>query len=137
MRHYAHHIGDYRAAAAHLSFIEDAAYRRLLDAYYLSEKPLPLDPIAVQRLAGARTKEERAAVMAVLGEFFTEGVTGWHQARADRELAAYQVRVDIARRNGTKSGGRPKPTGNPSGNRHGYPVGSDTEPKTGTNGTRR
>ena len=50
MRHFPHHIGDYAAATAHLSFMEDAAYHRLLRRYYQDEKPLPADLAAVQRL---------------------------------------------------------------------------------------
>ena len=120
MRHFAHNIGDYAAATAHLSFIEDAAYHRLLRRYYQDEKPLPTALTDCQRLVGARTKEEREAVRVVLEEFFTLQADGWHQSRADREIAGYRERAEIARRNGTKSAGRPKPTGNPSG----YRVGS-------------
>ena len=120
MRHFAHNIGDYAAATAHLSFIEDAAYHRLLRRYYQDEKPLPTALPDCQRLVGARTKEEREAVRVVLEEFFTLQDDGWHQSRADREIAGYRERAEIARRNGTKSAGRPKPTGNPSGYRVGY-----------------
>lgn len=117
MRHFAHHIGDYAAATAHLSFVEDAAYHRLLRRYYQDERPLPKEVSAAQRLVGARTKEEREAVAAVLGEFFTLQEDGWHQARADEEVAGYRARVDVARENGRKSGGRPKPKKKPDPNR--------------------
>lgn len=120
MHHYPHHIGDYRTHTAHLTMLEDGAYRRLLDIYYMHEKPLPPDVSAVQRLASARTKDEKVAVEAVLREFFTLEEDGWHQGRADEEVAAYQERADSARRNG-KGGGRPKKTQpKPSDNRPGY-----------------
>jgi len=106
MRHFAHNIGDYAAATRHLSFVEDAAYRRLLDRYYQDEKPLPADLVAVSRLAGARTKEERQAVANVLAEFFKLQDDGYHQSRADREIETYRVKAQLARDNGTK-GGRP------------------------------
>jgi uncharacterized protein YdaU (DUF1376 family) len=106
MRHFAHNIGDYAAATAHLTFVEDAAYHRLLRRYYQDERPLPVEPAACERIVGARTKEERAAVRTVLVEFFTLGDDGWHQARADREIDTYHGKVDAARANGTK-GGRP------------------------------
>ena len=32
------HIGDYLSATRHLSWEEDAAFRRLLDTYYSTEK---------------------------------------------------------------------------------------------------
>jgi uncharacterized protein YdaU (DUF1376 family) len=50
-----------------------------------------------------------------LQEFFTLQDDGWHQTRADEEVAAYQSRVETARENGRKSAGRPKPTKNQVG----------------------
>ena len=41
MNFYPFHIGDYASATRHLTWIEDAAYRRLLDVYYVKEGPLP------------------------------------------------------------------------------------------------
>lgn len=106
MRHFAHNIGDYAAATAHLSFIEDAAYHRCLRRYYQDERALPGDVNQVQRLVGARTKEERQAVANVLAEFFHLEGDGYHQSRADREIETYHAKADAARVNGTK-GGRP------------------------------
>ena len=40
MNYYPFHIGDYLSATRHLSWEEDAAYRRLLDTYYTTEKPV-------------------------------------------------------------------------------------------------
>lgn len=111
MHHYAHHIGDYRAHTAHLTFLEDAAYRRLLDRYYMTERPLEADLAALQRLVGARDDDEKRAVETVLQEFFTLQDDGWHQSRADDEIAAYQARAEAGRKNGA-FGGRPKPEGN-------------------------
>ena len=106
MRHFAHNIGDYAAATAHLTFIEDAAYHRLLRRYYQDEKPLPRDVAECQRIVGARSRAERAAVVATLQEFFVLTTEGWTQARADREIATFRQKVEAARANGTK-GGRP------------------------------
>ena len=89
MNYYEHHIGDYAEATAHLTFIEDAAYSRLIRKYYAQERPLPADIKAVQRLVGARSKEEREAVDTVLNEFFTLDVDGWHNGRCDAEIARY------------------------------------------------
>lgn len=89
MNHYPHHIGDYAEATSHLSFVEDAAYSRLIRKYYSQEKPLPTDLKSVQRLVGARTKEEREAVKTVLEEFFHLEDDGWHNRRCDQELRAY------------------------------------------------
>ena len=97
MRHYAFHIGDYAAATVHLSDAEDLAYRRLLDAYYAREAPLPADVAACCRLARATTPATRKAVDAVLREFFVLGADGWHQARCDAELARQRAKSESAR----------------------------------------
>ena len=70
INYYEHHIGDYAAATAHLSLIEDAIYSRMLRRYYLQEVPLPADVSQVARLVGARGADEVEAVRVVLGEFF-------------------------------------------------------------------
>ena len=91
MNYYEHHIGDYAEATSHLSILEDGAYSRLLRKVYASERPLPVEIDRVQRLVGARTDEERAAVESVLREFFELCDDGWHQDRCDRSIAAYQA----------------------------------------------
>lgn len=98
MNFYKHHIGDYAAATAHLSILEDGAYSRLLRIYYRDESPLPVDLKAVQRLAGARSKDEREAVGVVLEEFFTLEGDGWHSKRADEEIARANAQAETNRR---------------------------------------
>lgn len=107
MNYYKRHIGDYAAATRHLSMIEHGAYTLLLDIYYTGEKALPGDEKAVQRLVGARTKEEREAVSQVLGEFFDLRDGEWCQSRCDEEIAKKQEKTDINRAVG-RLGGRPK-----------------------------
>lgn len=89
MNYYEHHIGDYAQATAHLSFLEDAAYSRLIRKYYADERPLPTDIYAAQRLVGARSREEKISVETVLKEFFYLADDGWHNKRADIEIARY------------------------------------------------
>lgn len=98
MNFYKHHIGDYAQATAHLSFVEDAAYSRLLRKYYAEERPIPADLKAAQRLVGARSKEEREAVQTVLEEFFELQEDGWHNKRADEELSKAQAQAETNRR---------------------------------------
>jgi len=86
MNYYPFHIGDYVSATRHLSWDEDAAYRRLLDAYYTHEKPLPLEIRAVIRLVLASTDAQREAVETVLNEFFERTDSGWVNKRADAEI---------------------------------------------------
>jgi uncharacterized protein YdaU (DUF1376 family) len=108
VRHFAHHIGDYAAATAHLSFVEDAAYHRLLRRYYQDEKPLPTELVATQRLVGARSREEREAVKNVLEEFFTLTERGWVQVRADREIEVYRSKAKDGARGAEARWGTPK-----------------------------
>lgn len=98
MNYYEHHIGDYAEATAHLTFIEDATYSRLIRKYYATEKPLPIEIKLVQRLINARSKEEKNAVVSVLNEFFTLSDDGWRQERCDHEIARFKDKQLKARR---------------------------------------
>ena len=100
---YKFHIGDYISHTMHLDDAEDLAYRRLLDWYYMSEKPLPLDVALVSR----RIRLDEDVVAPVLNEFFEKTTDGYINARADKEIAAYNVRVELNRKS-AKLGGRPK-----------------------------
>lgn len=112
MNHFPFHIGDYAEATGHLTFVEDSAYLRCIRKYYSTEKPLPVDIKAVQRLVGARSKEEMQAVETILNEFFTLEDDGWHNARCDAELAIYFEKSDKAK---ASANARWKPSsGNPN-----------------------
>jgi uncharacterized protein YdaU (DUF1376 family) len=107
VNYYKRHIGDYAAATRHLSLMEHGVYCMLLDVYYTTEKPLPLDERAVFRLVGARSDEERETVKTVLGEFFLTEPDGFHQPRCDEEIAIKQEKSAKNTELG-KLGGRPK-----------------------------
>lgn len=92
MNYYEHHIGDFLKKTAHLSIVEEGIYRRLLDRYYIVEGPLPADVRECCKLARAASKPERSAVSDVLREFFDLRDDGWHQKRADEEVARYLAR---------------------------------------------
>ena len=89
MNYYQHHIGDFNNATRHLSRLERSIYRDLLDLYYDLEKPLQLD---FDKLARRIMVEdgERGAMRDVLNEFFVLQDDGYHNARADREIASFQ-----------------------------------------------
>lgn len=97
MNYYEHHLGDYMRDTAHLSMLEDAAYRRLIDAYYVREKALPTEPRECWKLARATSKQERDAVDYVLKEFFELLEDGYHQRRCDEEIARFQDKQRKAR----------------------------------------
>jgi uncharacterized protein YdaU (DUF1376 family) len=106
LNYYPHHIGDYLRDTSHLTLTEHGAYRRMLDLYYASEKPLPLDPVWVSRLVRAESQQEREAVQFVLDHFFEKCEDGWRNKRADAEIRSAIKRTKAARTNG-KRGGRP------------------------------
>lgn len=97
MNFYAFHLGDYVSATAHLTWDEDMAYRRLLDAYYSREAPIPLDQRQAYRLARASTQEQRESVDSVLQEFFEETESGWFHARCEAEIHAVAGKREKAR----------------------------------------
>lgn len=107
MNYYPFHIGDYASATRHLSWDEDCAYRRLLDVYYTSEKPLPAELRAVCRLAMATTDAQREAVQIVLEEFFTLTPDGWANGRADVELHAMREKQQKQRDKANKRWQKP------------------------------
>lgn len=101
MHYYQFNIGDYASHTRHLSRDEDLAYRRLLDLYYLQEKPLPNDPEKCARLismSDCSTDVER-----VLGEFFEETEDGLVNKRADKEIAKYHGKSEQSRKAGKAS----------------------------------
>ena len=91
MNYYEHHLGDYLRDTAHLSMIEDGAYRRLIDAYYIAEQPFADDKRELMKLCRAVTKQERDAVEYVLRKFFVyEEGSGWIHRRCEREIARFK-----------------------------------------------
>jgi uncharacterized protein YdaU (DUF1376 family) len=104
MHYYQFNIGDYVSHTRHLSPIEDIAYRRLLDAYYLSERPLNSGIAVVARQIGL--KEHEAEVHEVLQEFFKLTEDGWINTRADKEIAHFKGKIEQASRAGKASAER-------------------------------
>lgn len=92
MNYFELHLGDMAKATAHLSILEDGCLQRLLRRYYDEEAPLPADVRTVQRLIGARSKEEREATLLILDEHFELLDDGWHNARCDAEIAAFRAK---------------------------------------------
>lgn len=116
MNHYPHHIGDFNSATRHLTFVERALYRELLDLYYDTERPLNADVSKIARRVLANTEELREALVVVLEEFFVLGDDGWHNDRCDREIASFHSKQEQQSRAGRASaakrtGGRPPDAG--------------------------
>ena len=85
MHYYQFNIGDYKSHTEHLSEMEDLAYRRLLDWYYLHESPIPLDLQETARQIRMRSHTE--CIASILQEYFERTDAGWVQHRADQEIA--------------------------------------------------
>lgn len=98
------HIGDYAAHTRNLSLLEDLAYRRLLDAYYLSEQPFNGSPTDVAREIGMR--DQVTEVEYILGKFFERDGDIWRSKRADVEIAKYRGKLEQASRAGKASAER-------------------------------
>ena len=92
MNYFPFHIGDYAAHTGHLDEIEDLAYRRLLDQYYLRESPLPGDAEKTAKLVRLRGYQKE--VESVLKEFFELGSSGWSHKRCEEEIRAMRVKQD-------------------------------------------
>ena len=84
MHYYQFNIGDYKSHTEHLSEMEDLAYRRLLDWYYLHEKPIPLDSNETARQIRMRSHGDCIAL--VLQEYFERTADGWIHHRANAEI---------------------------------------------------
>jgi uncharacterized protein YdaU (DUF1376 family) len=86
----------------HLSNEEDLAYRRLLDMYYDTEKPIPLDVAWVSK----RIKTAPAIVMDVLNDMFKQTKDGFIHSRCDKEIAVYKGFSDAGKRGAAKRWGK-------------------------------
>jgi len=103
MHYYQFHIGDYKSHTHHLSLMEDLAYRRLLDFYFLHEQPIKHRDIA--RQIGMREHEED--VMTVLNEFFISTEDGFVSPRADKEIKQYKEFAEAGKRGAAKRWSKP------------------------------
>lgn len=101
MNYYSFHIGDYAAHTQRLSLMEDLAYRRLIDAYYLAERPLNGNPTDVAREIGML--EQIDSVSYVLTKFFTASENGFLNDRCEKEITQYKGKKEQASNAGRAS----------------------------------
>lgn len=86
MNYYKFHIGDYLTRTMHLADAEDLAYRRLIDMYYITERPLPLDINVLVR----HIRLDADVIEPVLSQFFEKTEDGYFNKRCDDEVKKYQ-----------------------------------------------
>lgn len=96
MHYYTFNIGDYMRDTAHLDEMEDLAYRRMLDLYYLRESPLPKSVQEIAKLIRMRTHCE--CIANVLHEFFTPTENGFVNIKADVILDQIYSKSDKAKK---------------------------------------
>lgn len=105
MHYFQFNIGDYASHTRHLSPMEDLAYRRLLDLYYLKDGQVYGDEAEVARQIGLRDYVQE--VKQVLQDFFCidEG-DRWSHARCDAEIARFREKSEKASNAGKASAKR-------------------------------
>ena len=94
MHYYTFNIGDFMKDSAHLTLEEEGIYRRLIDLYYTTEKPISLDIKSVSRSIRARGSED--AIASILEEFFSKTEKGFKQKRIEQELKKYREKSQKA-----------------------------------------
>ena len=82
---YKFHVGDYITHTLHLDDAEDLAYRRLIDLYMMTEKPISNDLTVVCK----KVRMDLDVVEPVLKEFFQPTVDGWLNQRCEEEISKY------------------------------------------------
>jgi uncharacterized protein YdaU (DUF1376 family) len=95
MHYYQFNIADYANSTQHLEPMEDLAYRRMLDLYYMKERSLPLELSEIARLIRMRSHTECIAV--VLQDFFIRTRTGYVNITADEVLGGIYKKSEKAR----------------------------------------
>ena len=105
MHYYKFDISAWAIHTAHLSLEEEAVYFRLINFYYDTELPIPIDPSAALRKL--RLSKHSSTAKVILSEFFELLPDGWHHNRCDKELSIYHGMAERARQVG-RLGGRPK-----------------------------
>ena len=108
--------------------MEDLAFRRLLDHYYLHEQPIKQRDIA--RQIGMREHEQD--VLTVLNEFFVSTDDGFINPRADDEIAKYRKFSEDGKRGAAKrwlKGGDSPPIATPIATNNQEPITNNHKPK--------
>lgn len=105
MHYYKFEISVWNLHTAHLTLVEEAVYRRLIDHYYDTEQPIGSDFNAMLRRL--RLEDYRDEVVIILNEFFKQVDNGFRNKHCDQKIADYKKQKKINKING-KSGGRPK-----------------------------
>lgn len=124
MNYYPFHIGDFRSGTVNMTRLARWIYRDMLDVYYDSEKPLPLDLEQLCDTIGAEADDERKIVERLLRFKFKETDDGYRHLACDKVIANYRLKGETAKANGSL-GGRPKKAKANPKEPSGFPLGSN------------
>lgn len=112
MNYYPLNIGDYLAHTCHLTHMEDLAYFRLINLYYLNESPIEGTVATIAK--SIRMNDNATEIQYVLNEFFIEEDGRWLNKRCDKEISIYKSKQNqsslagiasgVARRNARSTG---------------------------------
>lgn len=91
MHSYQHQIKTFNNATRHLTRVERALYRDLIELYYDTEKPLISDFQRLCRLVLATSDEEKQALEYVLGEFFILTGEVYTHNYCDEQIEKYRA----------------------------------------------
>lgn len=103
MHFYQKNIGDFNNATRHLTRVERSLFSDAIELYYDTEKHLTSDINKLNRLLLAHSQEEKDALLAVLGEFFTLTDEGYFNKRCNEEILKYQAYMESKSKAGKAS----------------------------------
>lgn len=101
MHYFQFNIKSYQAATAHLTNEEDLAYRRLIEFYYDTEKPIKATD---NQWLCRRLRVGLPELESVLKEFFFLTEEGWRNEYCDTVIAQFHAYTERQRANGLKGG---------------------------------
>jgi uncharacterized protein YdaU (DUF1376 family) len=107
MHYYKFNISDWKASTGHLTPEEEGIYFRLINHYYDTESPIPLETGSVIRrlMLGSQVDTVRS----ILDEFFIKTDRGYEKEKCNELIKEYKKTASKNRKNGAL-GGRPSKT---------------------------
>ena len=105
MHYYKINISDWQSSTRHLTPEEEGVYFRLINHYYDTERPIPLETQSVIRrlMLGSHS----VIVQSILDEFFTKTDRGYEKEKCNEIIKEYKKTSNKNKKNGSL-GGRPR-----------------------------
>lgn len=105
LHYYKFNVADWLASTRHLTPEEEGVYFRLINYYYDTEKPIPLEtqPV-IRRLL---LTNHAGIVDQILAEFFVKTERGYEKEKCNELIKDYKKTAQRNRKNGA-AGGRPR-----------------------------